>query len=399
MKICFWIGSALYRQWGTSRVVKTVASEFAKTHEVYIVGTKGDTKRAAFFKDAKKHNLKIKKMPAAEKVYQPKTKGPDGLRRKLVRFANRKFGFFQGTNQTDILKDALCPAEYTEKFTQFFITQEYDVIIAVGREIYWLAVMANKLGNNIKKIGWCHNTYDEYVLKKNGIFWRKEEMIKKYFPDLDHLVLLNPFDAKDFNEKLGLNATSISNPLTYTSKTKTKMKNKQFFFAGRLNGQKGPDLLINAFEHFCKHNKDWTLVMAGDGVQRKTLINTIWRKKLQDRVRMLGYQTQMRKNYLESSVYLMSSRFEGWGLVVTEAFEFGLPVIAFDITPLELMIETGVNGVLVEKENTKAFAAAMLKLANDHELRYRMSLSAAKKATEFSINKICSQWEALIGTN
>ena len=128
---------------------------------------------------------------------------------------------------------------------------------------------------------------------------------------------------------------------------------------------------------------------------RNALIKQAWRREVQDRIHFVGFSTDVMKYYLDSSIYLMTSRHEGWGLVVTEAMQLGLPVIAYDITPMEYIIDHGKNGLIVGRFNTKRYAAAMLKLAKDHDMRLRMSTDAIRKSEQFSLDVIIKEWLAL----
>lgn len=118
--------------------------------------------------------------------------------------------------------------------------------------------------------------------------------------------------------------------------------------------------------------------------------------ELQDRVELIGVTNNVEKYYLESSVYLLSSRWEGWGLVVIEAFEMGMPVIAFDIVPIDLLITNGEDGIIVDKFDVNKFAAAMVKLAHDEELRKKMGEKAIETANKFSERNIADRWQKMM---
>jgi len=89
------------------------------------------------------------------------------------------------------------------------------------------------------------------------------------------------------------------------------------------------------------------------------------RRGIEDRVNFVGYTNEPEKYYLNSSVFLLPSRWEGWPMVIMEAFEFGLPVIAFHTGAMDLIIDDGKTGYLPEAFDTKKFTDAMLKLAHD----------------------------------
>ncbi|MCL1998691.1 MAG: glycosyltransferase [Turicibacter sp.] len=389
MKICFWIGSAYYRKYGTNKVASVITNGLTR-HDIELVVTESNA--AAPYEYAE--HIKIVPLPTNNLIYRLPKRSIIGFIQSILRIFNNKTGFFNTERRYKLLQKIFYPDKYLRQLTDFFVAKDYDVIIAVGREILWLASIADKL--RAKTIGWQHNSYDSYVNKRNFMFWKKEELLKKIIPNLDSFVMLNPYDCQEYKENLGIASTHISNPLTLQSDIKTDTANKQFIAAGRFVEQKGFDLLIDAFNIFCKYNDDWKLVIAGSGKLFKAMKKRAKKlKKIKDRIEFLGFTNDIQTHYLNSSIYLMTSRWEGWGLVVTEAFEMGLPVIAFDITPMDILIDNGENGVIVECFNKTRYAAAMLKLARDDGLRRKMHESAVVKAREYGVDKIIVEWEKL----
>lgn len=354
MKICFWIGSVYYRPGGTNVIVATIANKLALTHQVSLLVTHSPGKESLV---PYHPSIEIIPHPTANKAHNSKKYHPQTL----------------------------------AQLEEFFNTQGYDIIVATAQEILWLAMLAPKL--TAKTFGWQHNTYDAYLHTKNFMFWKKEPLLKKYIPQLNRLIVLSKYDVDAYKSHLNLDTLDINNCLTLKSAIKTDPAQKQFFMAGRFVPQKGMEYLIDAFNLFCKHNSEWRLVIAGDGPLRSKIIKRVWHHKIQDRVQFVGFKDNILPYYLASSIYLLTSRYEGWGLVVTEAFELGLPVIAFDITPMDIMIDHGENGIIVQKYNVKKYAAAMLKLAKDDALRQKMHQAAIKKANAFDVDAIVQQWE------
>jgi len=394
MKICFWIGNAYYRKAGTNKIVCTVANELAKHHDVSILVSVDHTRENVFEYDER---IKIEELPVANFVYNQPKKTLKDYKNYYIKKLNNKNGFFNKPEKCELAKEAFYPEKYREPLVEFFERKEYDVVIATGSEILWLAILSENINSKTKFIGWQHNDYNSYVARKNVLFWKKEELLKRYIPKLEKLIVLNPYDKESYLDHLGIEVDFIGNPLTIKSEIKTNPKNKQFIFVGRLSNQKGVDFLIDSFAFFAEHNDDWKLVIVGDGKAkvRNALIRRVWARGVQSRVHFVGFTTEVLKYYLDSSIYLMSSRYEGWGLVVTEAMHLGLPVIAYDITPMEYLIDHTENGLIVGKFNTRRYAAAMLKLANDYEGRLKMSESAIRKSENFSLDVIIKEWEGL----
>ena len=132
---------------------------------------------------------------------------------------------------------------------------------------------------------------------------------------------------------------------------------------------KGLDLMMESFEEFCKQDDEWQLDIIGAGDLWNQIVADAKRRGIEDRVNFVGYTNEPEKYYLNSSVFLLPSRWEGWPMVIMEAFEFGLPVIAYHMGAMDLIIDDGKTGFLPEAFDPHKFAQAMLKLAHDEELR------------------------------
>lgn len=319
---------------------------------------------------------------------------PARFLRSVIKSFNNKTGVFNRPGCVEFLKNAFYPKYVRKKWTDYFNEKDYDLVIATAGLSLILAVIAEDI--KAKTAGWQHNCYAAYLNTKGVLFWKKDEILRKYFAKLDAVLVLNRYDKEEFDEKLGLDCHIMENPRSFVSEEKTDITQKNFFVAARFVPAKGMELLIKSFSDFCSVNDEWNLIIAGDGPQRTKVLNMVWKYGLQERVRFVGVTDNVKKYYLQSSVYLLSSRWEGWGLVIIEAFEMGMPVISYDIVPVDLLITNGVDGFIVEKFDSTKFAAIMLKLANDEELRRNMAEKAIEKAKLFSEERIYEQWQKLL---
>lgn len=390
MKICIWTNS-IFRLGGTKRVITVVVNELIENNDITIMTFDKPSmeNREMYGLDER---VKIDYVKSGDYRDNQKTLGK--YVRSAVRVLNNKTGCFNTPGQVENLKNAFFPKHLQKRLTDYLNSKDYDVIIATAGNALTLAYIADDL--KAKTIGWQHNCYDTYVLQKGILFWKKEEILKKYFPKLDRYVVLNEYDKKDFKDRLGIECVAMDNPRSFISEQKTDLGQKQFFVAARFVEQKGMDLLIDAFAKFCKVDEEWKLVIAGDGPLRAEVLDRVWSKKIQDRVEFIGVTNNVQKYFLESSVYLLSSRWEGWGLVIVEAFEMGMPVIAFDIVPVDLLITNGVDGLIVDKFDVDQFAAAMVKLAHDEELRRKMGKNALEKVDRFSEKQVAHRWQEML---
>ena len=101
---------------------------------------------------------------------------------------------------------------------------------------------------------------------------------------------------------------------------------------------------------------------------------------------------------MNASVYLLSSRWEGFPMVVTEAFEMGLPVASYDITAVGPLITDGVQGRLEKAYDTRDFARIMLEMAENREALEQMAAKAVEMAETLSVEHIMVQWKELLET-
>ena len=196
-------------------------------------------------------------------------------------------------------------------------------------------------------------------------------------------------------EKLGIDTEVKINPRSFVSEKKCNVNSKRFLMATRFVYAKGLDLMMESFEEFCKQDKEWELDILGDGALLGQIKEDAKRRHIEDRVHFVGYTNEAEKYYLNSSVFLLPSRWEGWPMVIMEAYEFGLPVIAYHMGNMDLIIDDGKTGYLPEAFDTHKFAQAMLKLAHDDELRQKMSINAIAKSEDFAIEKAVKEWDDL----
>jgi glycosyltransferase involved in cell wall biosynthesis len=176
-------------------------------------------------------------------------------------------------------------------------------------------------------------------------------------------------------------------------------KGNNFLALGRLEYQKGFDLLIDIFAKFKQKNStsDWKLYIVGDGSQRKKLIQQIADLNLNDDIIMVGASMNVKKYYSMSKIFLLSSRWEGMPLVLDEALMFGLPVIAFDCKtgPREMLSENR-NSFIVPMEDMDDFVKKMIVLSSTPSLLQEFSLNCNLSTERRSDKAIFKKWHELL---
>lgn len=389
MKICIFT-SGVFKLGGTKRVISVIANEMIKEHEVTIVTFE---KPKALNRTMYKLDERIHVEFVNGALFKDNKKTPAQWLRSQIKEANNRTGFFNKKNMVGILTNALYPKYIRRKWIDYFNAGDYDFVIATASLSLLLAVISDEI--KPKTAGWMHSCYEAYLEQKNVLFWQKNELLKVYLKKLDAVLVLTKYDQEKYRRHLGIECRVMENPKSFVSEEKTDILQKQFFAAARFVEAKGIDLLIHAFKSFSRVNEEWNLVIAGDGPMKKEIRAMIKKYKLKQRIQLIGLTDNVQKYYLESSVYLLTSRWEGWGLVIIEAFEMGLPVIAFDISPINLLISNGLDGIAVEAFDTDRYAAAMVKLAKDVELRKKLSENAIEKSKLFSTEKIYDCWKEM----
>lgn len=158
---------------------------------------------------------------------------------------------------------------------------------------------------------------------------------------------------------------------------------------GRLVPQKGFDILISIFAQLANKYPEWKLCIAGEGTERNHLEKMISNFGLESRIELLGEVSNIESWYKRSSIFVMSSRFEGFPNALAEAMAYGLPVISFDCKtgPREL-IKHEINGLLIELGNEISLRESLARLMNDKVLRKKFGLRAVEVKNKFSIEHI-----------
>ena len=274
-----------------------------------------------------------------------------------------------------------------------------DITISLlRREINFLT----SLKDGSKKIGELHVNRANYRNFEHGdtnaikdLFARlwMRSLVSK-LKRLDKFVVLTEEDHNNWPELNNL--VVIPDPLTFSSSTYSPLTEKRVIAVGRYVYQKGFDLLLKAWAIVEKECPDWMLTILGQGErsQYETLIDEL--KIDRNNCKLLGPTDQIQDEYMKSSLMVMSSRFEGFGMVLIEAMACGLPVISFDCPcgPKDI-IQDHVDGLLVENGNIVKLAEAIIWMIQHHEQRKAMAAKAIDNVQRFRMDQIAEKWKSL----
>ena len=213
------------------------------------------------------------------------------------------------------------------------------------------------------------------------------------YPKLDAVVLLTENDRKNYTFCKNTYVIPNSVPLMEES---AACENKLLLGVGRYTRQKGFDMLIKAFSLFLKEIPDWKLKIIGQGEDKKFLETLIKENALQDKVELVPPTKNIKDEYLRAGMFVLSSRWEGFVLVLTEAKAAGLPAVSFNCPegPADIL-KDGKDGFLVESENIEAFAERIVCLAKNEELRKRFGAAAKEDIKRLSPENVFKMWDNL----
>ena len=282
-----------------------------------------------------------------------------------------------------------------DDLTKIIQKNKYDVVIGVeGIDYMPLALIKDKI--EAKVYGWQHSSTEAYFKTKGLFYYNQEELFSEYLKKLDAYIVLTQHDKKEIDALYNINSTVISNPKSFVSNEQSSLEKKVFISVGRYEKIKGYDLLIDSFQMFSKNNADWILRIVGEGSEHKNLENQIKKYHLENRVFLVPATKNVKEELLKASVFLSSSRIEGFPLVLIEAFEVGLPVVGYALPFMYDLIEQGKNGMIVDRFDKEAYARTMLEITKNQEKLKEYGQSAKKRNERFSQESIYKKWKEIL---
>lgn len=267
-----------------------------------------------------------------------------------------------------------------------------DVMIAT-RDIFdeWLGIYGK---DNVLKIGWEHNHY-------HGDF-KYASNITRSNKNLDYLVLVSN-SLKEFYSKELIKSKCkvvyIPNVIDSIPKKIAPLEEKRLISVGRLSPEKGFMDLLKMYNILHKDYPDWRLDIVGDGVEKDMLVQYIKEHDLEDSVTLHGFRD---KDYIDkmlhnSSIYLLTSYTESFGIVLIEAMSHGVPCIAFNSAEgARELIQSGKNGYLIKNRSYTAFLKKVVDLIKKKEERRRVGKVSRAGVKQYTCEVVKEQWFELI---
>ncbi len=289
---------------------------------------------------------------------------------------------------------------YKRALTRLLCEEKPDIVITtLGRDMEFLT----SIRDGSVKIGESH-VAKEYsrnfhlLEQRGGIYkyvarhWRRKQ--EKAVSRLAALVLLTGHDAASWQ---GTARTYvIPNSLPFYPGQSSACENKNVICVGRLSEQKGYEYMIEAWESVSKRHPDWTLNVYGEGEDEGRLREIIAGKGLERSFVIHKPTKNIMEKYLESSIYAMSSRFEGFGMVLIEAMACGVPCVSFDCHygPADV-IKDGEDGFIVRYLDSKELADKICFLIENEETRKLMGRKARENIRRYSRETVMRKWTDL----
>ena len=274
-----------------------------------------------------------------------------------------------------------------------------DITVSMlRREINFI----NDIKDGSKKIGEIHinranfrnfdSKDDNFIKRFFAKIWMND--LTNKLKRLDRFVVLTEKDKEAWVELD--NVCVIPNPLSFIPQNISKLTEKRVIAVGRYCHEKGYDLLLKAWLIVQNSIADWRLEVFGEGdrSQYEEMISSL----NMDRHRCIlhGRSSNIQDEFEKSSLAVCSSKFEGFGLVITEAMSCGLPVVSFDCPwGPRAIIHDGEDGLLVENGNVEKLADAIIWMIQHPEMRSKMATKAIENVQRFSIEKIAEKWKSL----
>ena len=272
-----------------------------------------------------------------------------------------------------------------------------DSDIIISTRDYTNKYLGEYRNDNVIAIGWEHNHPhgDKVIMKRLRNSCKYLDKLVVVSRELKHIY------SEDFKKNdIKCQVEYIPNFLEVLPKKINKLDNKNIISVGRLEPEKGFLDLVSVFKLMELKDGDVYLNLVGDGSQKDKIFKNIVDNNISRKVRMPGYLDfeELNKLYEKSSLYLMTSYTESFGLVLIEAMSHGIPVIAFSCAEgAKELINNGVNGYLINNRNEHEMADKAVKLLNNPDKLKELGKNARTTALKYSKDEVKKMWIKLLG--
>lgn len=240
--------------------------------------------------------------------------------------------------------------------------------------------------------GFAHKTlaceHYRYGMYNRLVRWYRDKMYHRF----RGLVVLTSNDKRMFEGRGVENVFVVENMVSISPMPWQGIDRKVALSVGRLDRQKGYDLLLEALAMYKSHLGDWRFDIYGDGAERETLEAQRHRLGLDEMVRFEHFTSHIEEVYATHGFYILSSRFEGFPMVLLEAAAAGLPIVSFDCKEGPRVLLQNGGGLLAEAENVSELGKMIVRMATDDELRNRLQQEVCRVVEPYSPEAIYNKW-------
>jgi glycosyltransferase involved in cell wall biosynthesis len=387
VKIRFLIANA-YGVGGTIKATYNLAGELAKRHHVEIVSVQTRRDVPAF---AVPPGVRLRALVDGSPQAQRAKEESSGL----VARGKLKLGTWAMTQPSRVIHRRDFRYKNFNLLTDLLLLRflrEVDDGVLIGTRAGLNLAIARFGRRSAIRVGQEHLNATKYGKGIRGAF-------RRFYPRLDAYSALTERDAAAFSHMLGpgVRVTCIPNGVSDGGDVRSSNHNKVVIAAGRLAPQKGFDRLIPAWAQVARRHIDWELKIFGGGKLQGELEQQIDELGLRGSARLMGYTDKLPQAMAEASFYVMSSRFEGFPMVLLEAMRCGLPIVSYDCPngPRDL-ITHGRDGFLVPNGDVDGLAAAMIEMIELGDARRSFGEAALQKSKQYEMPAIARRWEELL---
>jgi len=363
---------------GIEKSIASLANALTERFEVEIVSTYKILEKPAFYL-----NEKIKVKYLIEEVMPNKEEWKKTIKEKRI------FAFIK-----ESAKSIYCLFLRRTRTINAMSKTDADVIIST-RELF--NTWAGKyISNKTKKVAWEHNHHhgnEKYVKKLVASCKRMDEVV---------LVSdsLRNFYKKELKEKgYKCHATYIPNVIEILPEKTSKLNNKNIISVGRFSREKAFPDLIDIFKLAKEEEKDLHLDLVGDGAQKNMIVDKIYEYGLENDITVHGFlkKEEINKLLSNSSLYVMTSFTESFGIVLIEAMSYGIPCIAFSSAEGACdLIENGKNGYLIDDRDKEKMKEKIIEVLENDNLRQELGKNARKFSENYTIDIVKELWFKLL---
>lgn len=289
--------------------------------------------------------------------------------------------------------------EHKKKLSKYLYTNHPDIVISTFTHEATFLPDINDGSKKILEFHFCRGhkikmaqAFHFGILTRLAYYyrcWQEENII---IPKYDQFIVLTKEDEINWKQKIH-NVKHISNILPFEKEGTAELTQKHIIAVGRLDGQKGFNRLIDIWNLITKKHPDWTLDIYGKGQDFKKLQSQINNYGINNTTIIHAPDQNIKEHYLNSSIFVMTSVYEGLPMTLLEANGLGLPSVCYDFPcgPKDV-IKDGINGFLVKNGDSGTFADKLLTLIENDNIRKHMGQEAYQMSERYSRRNIMREW-------